>query len=135
MTRIRSPPPPRSTAATNPVNDARCYIDVNNNFLADSAVDVEAWIMREVTREFARLEGAAFINGVGPKQPQGMISSGLVNYYPSGNAGAVTANSIVALPFQLAAEYAKTAVSLCPVPRWPPFASSRIARADTCLTP
>lgn len=89
-----------------PLCDARCYVDVSNNLLADSAVDVEAWLMREVTREFGRLEGAAFINGVGPKQPQGLLTSGDISYFPSGSASAITADAIVALPFQLGAAYA-----------------------------
>jgi HK97 family phage major capsid protein len=96
-----------------PVNASRCYVDVNNNFLADSAIDVEAWLMREVAREFARLEAAAFINGVGAKQPQGLLTSGDISYLASGVASALIdgthngADALIAMMFQLPAAYAQ----------------------------
>ncbi|MGO9547401.1 MAG: phage major capsid protein [Rhodomicrobium sp.] len=95
-----------------PVDDSRCYVDVSNNFLADSAIDIEAWLVREFAREMARLEGAAFINGTGAKQPLGLQTATGINYYPSGNASTLVDDAVVALPFQLPAMYAQNGVWL-----------------------
>lgn len=42
--------------------------------LDDSAVDVEAWLAGKVADKFARVEGAAFINGTGVGQPRGFTT-------------------------------------------------------------
>ncbi len=43
--------------------------------LDDAAFDVEAWLADEIAREFARAEGAAFINGTGVNQPKGFLTA------------------------------------------------------------
>jgi HK97 family phage major capsid protein len=43
--------------------------------LDDAAFDVEAWIAGEIAMEFARAEGAAFVNGTGVNQPLGFLAS------------------------------------------------------------
>ncbi|MCJ8191769.1 phage major capsid protein [Sphingomicrobium aestuariivivum] len=43
--------------------------------LDDAAFDVEAWLAGEIATEFARAEGAAFVNGTGTNQPLGFLSS------------------------------------------------------------
>jgi len=101
---------PAYGAADIPVSGIRCEIPVSNDFLADSAIDVEAWITRELGQLFAKTEGGAFIGGSGVKQPLGILNGtgvGGANYYPTGNASALVADSIVALPFQLPAVYAQ----------------------------
>ena len=95
-----------------PVNGARCYVDVSNDFLADFAIDIEAWLTRELAREMARLEGAAFINGSGVKQPLGLQTASGIAYYPSGNASTLVDDAVVALPFQLPAQYQQNGVWL-----------------------
>lgn len=42
--------------------------------LDDGVVDVEQWLAEEVQAEFAKQEGAAFINGAGAAQPKGLLS-------------------------------------------------------------
>jgi HK97 family phage major capsid protein len=42
--------------------------------LDDAAVDVEAWLADKVADKFARVEGAAFINGTGVGQPRGFAT-------------------------------------------------------------
>jgi len=46
----------------------------SQTLLDDSAVDVEAWLAAKVANKFARVEGAAFINGNGVNQPRGFAS-------------------------------------------------------------
>jgi len=49
--------------------------------LDDAAFDVESWLASEIGQEFARAEGAAFVNGTGTDQPQGFLAA------PSATAG------------------------------------------------
>lgn len=44
--------------------------------LDDAAFDVENWLASEIAIEFARAEGAAFINGTGVNQPKGFLQAG-----------------------------------------------------------
>lgn len=43
--------------------------------LDDAAFDLEGWLASEIAMEFARAEGAAFVNGTGVDQPLGFLSS------------------------------------------------------------
>ena len=66
--------------------------------LDDSVFDLEAWLANEIAQEFARAEGAAFVNGTGTNQPSGLLNVatsaaadgsrpfGTVQYVPSGSA-------------------------------------------------
>ena len=66
--------------------------------LDDAVFDVEAWLAREIGSEFARAEGAAFINGSGTNQPKGFLlqptsnandatrAFGTLQFVASGNA-------------------------------------------------
>ena len=42
--------------------------------LDDAAFDVEEWLATEIATEFARAEGAAFVNGSGVNQPRGFLT-------------------------------------------------------------
>ncbi len=66
--------------------------------LDDAMFDVEAWLAGEVGSEFARAEGAAFVNGNGVNQPKGFLQAttsnlpdatrtfGTLQFIASGNA-------------------------------------------------
>ena len=41
--------------------------------LDDAAFDLESWLASEIAMEFARAEGAAFVNGTGVNQPKGFL--------------------------------------------------------------
>ena len=43
--------------------------------LDDAAFDVEAWLANEIATEFARAEGAAFVNGSGVNRPKGFLAA------------------------------------------------------------
>jgi HK97 family phage major capsid protein len=47
----------------------------SQQMLDDAMFDVEAWLAQEIATEFARAEGAAFVNGTGTSQPLGFLSS------------------------------------------------------------
>lgn len=66
--------------------------------LDDAAFDLESWLAEEIAMEFARAEGAAFINGTGANQPRGFLDApnsaakdatrpfGTLQFIASGNA-------------------------------------------------
>lgn len=66
--------------------------------LDDAAFDLEGWLSSEIAMEFARAEGAAFVNGTGTNQPKGFLAApvataadatrafGTLQYVGSGNA-------------------------------------------------
>ena len=72
--------------------------------LDDAAFDIESWLASEIAMEFARAEGAAFVNGNGTDQPLGFLASpqslagdavrpfGSLQYIGSGNADGFDAN-------------------------------------------
>jgi HK97 family phage major capsid protein len=67
--------------------------------LDDAAFDVEGWLAGEIATEFAKAEGAAFINGSGTARPKGFLQFpnaattdavrpfGTLQYVPSGVVG------------------------------------------------
>jgi HK97 family phage major capsid protein len=52
--------------------------------LDDAAFDLESWLASEIAMEFARAEGAAFVNGTGTNQPRGFLAA------PSASTGDAT---------------------------------------------
>ena len=66
--------------------------------LDDAAFDLEGWLSSEIAMEFARAEGAAFVNGTGFDQPEGFLNApvstaedgartfGTLQYVASGDA-------------------------------------------------
>lgn len=73
--------------------------------LDDAAFDVEAWLAAEIATEFAKAEGAAFVNGNGTNKPRGFLQAatavtsdatrpfGTLQYVASGAAGAFVASN------------------------------------------
>ncbi len=73
--------------------------------LDDAAFDVEGWLAGEIATEFAKAEGAAFVNGNGTNKPRGFLQSptavtgdatrpfGTLQYVASGAAGAFVATN------------------------------------------
>jgi HK97 family phage major capsid protein len=91
---------------------------VTQQLLEDSYFDIEAFLQGEVATEFARAEGAAFVNGTGVSQPKGFLSYttaatadtarafGTIQHLATGGAGtAPTADHLTALIFLLKAGY------------------------------
>ncbi|WP_417819054.1 phage major capsid protein [Tritonibacter scottomollicae] len=72
--------------------------------LDDAGFDLENWLASEIAIEFARAEGAAFVNGSGIDQPEGFLNApattaedaarpfGTLQYLASGDAGGFDAN-------------------------------------------
>ena len=72
--------------------------------LDDAGFDLENWLASEIAMEFARAEGAAFVNGSGVNQPKGFLAApvsedfdgdrpfGTLQYLGSGDAAGFGAN-------------------------------------------
>ena len=70
----------------------------SQTMLDDAAFDLEGWLASEIAMEFARAEGAAFINGIGTNRPKGFLAAptsalgdaarafGTLQYVASGDA-------------------------------------------------
>lgn len=94
--------------------------------LDDAAFDVENWLASEIATEFAKAEGAAFVNGNGTNKPKGFLTYptatlndigrpfGTLQYIASGVAGAFAAtapeNRLLDLLHALRAPYRQGAV-------------------------
>lgn len=93
--------------------------------LDDAAFDVEGWLANEIATEFARAEGAAFVNGTGVNQPKGFLGAtlsaagdntrafGSLQFIGSGNAtgfDAAPEAKLIDLVFQLKAPLRQGAV-------------------------
>ncbi len=56
-----------------PMGELYANPSASQAMLDDAAFDLEAWLADEIATEFARAEGAAFINGSGTNQPKGFL--------------------------------------------------------------
>jgi len=77
----------------------------SQSMLDDAAFDVEAWLANEIATEFARAEGAAFVNGNGTNRPKGFLAApnaatvdsvrpfGTLQYLSTGVAGGFPASN------------------------------------------
>ncbi len=50
------------------------YIKISRQNLEDSVFDVEAYLLKRLTRQFAQKEGVAFISGNGVARPEGILT-------------------------------------------------------------
>ena len=56
-----------------PMGELYANPSASQAMLDDAVFDLEAWLADEIATEFARAEGAAFINGSGTNQPKGFL--------------------------------------------------------------
>jgi len=56
-----------------PTGDLYANPAASQSMLDDAAFDLESWLASEIAMEFARAEGAAFVNGSGTNQPKGFL--------------------------------------------------------------
>jgi HK97 family phage major capsid protein len=90
---------------------------ISQQLLDDAAIDLEQWLADEVDTEFARQEGIAFLSGDGVNKPHGILTYvtgaanaarhpwGAIPTVNSGAAGALTADGIINLIYDLPGEF------------------------------
>jgi len=87
------------------VNKMMVYSDISVEMLQDAAFNMRQEISSDVAEDFAKLEGAAFINGNGVKKPEGLLANADISSYNSGAAAALTADSLFEIQGELKAGY------------------------------
>lgn len=90
---------------------------VTQRLVDDAGFDLGSWIEGKLTDKFARTEGSAFVSGNGIGKPRGFLTYptstvtdatrawGTVQYIPSGNATAITADGLKDTVWSLRAPY------------------------------
>lgn len=73
------------------------YTDISLEMLRDSVFDMKAQITSDISEDFARLEGQAFISGNGVNKPEGLLTNSSVGETNTGSASALTADSLYAI--------------------------------------
>jgi HK97 family phage major capsid protein len=111
-----------------PVHELRGLLKISQQNLEDSMFNLEDFIKERLTLQFAQTEGRAFINGTGNGMPRGLLSYNIkasasygaggagkanvvdaIPYVPSGNASAITADSILNILMDLKSYYVPNA--------------------------
>lgn len=76
----------------------------------DPVRNFEEWISRKLAQKFGQAEGTAFVNGTGSGQPEGILNTNAgITQVNSGAAGAVTADGLINLIYELPDFYARNA--------------------------
>ena len=78
-----------------PVHEQYAAPTLTQKIIDDSVIDIEAWLMENVSRKFARTENAAFVAGNGVKKPSGFMAKTFVANasYAWGTPGFITSGA------------------------------------------
>jgi len=68
---------------------------ISNQNLEDSVWDIEGYVLRRLTRQFAKKEGEAFLTGDGVNRPEGVLTNTATNSFTSLEAGKITPDDII----------------------------------------
>ncbi len=77
------------------------YLKLSRQNLEDSVFDVEGYILKRLTRQFAQKEGLAFISGNGVARPEGILTVAALSSYGGMNGLLGTSSSHLLLPSDL----------------------------------
>ena len=90
-------------------------LKATNEFLKDTAIDVEDYVADQLALALGNKEEVAFINGTGVKQPTGLLhdTDGAGIGATTANSGIVTFDDVMRLYYSLGAPYRKDAAFLC----------------------
>jgi len=70
------------------------YTDISFELFRDSAYDMKTQIISDISEDFSRLEGQAFISGNGVNKPEGLLTNSSVGETVTGSASALTGDSL-----------------------------------------
>ncbi len=88
-----------------PVHEMACYVDVSQQLLEDSAVNVQSEVSMDLAEEFARLEGVAFTSGDGAKKPMGIMSDSGLSSTLNGHATTLQGDGLISIKYAMPAYY------------------------------
>jgi len=88
-----------------PAHKLATYVDISNELLADSGGTAEAEVRLALAEDFGQKEGAAFVNGTGIKQPEGLMTHAGIEHTLNGHATTLSADKLIALMYAMPAAY------------------------------
>ena len=88
-----------------PARKLMTYVDISNELLADSGGTAEQEVRLALAEDFGQKEGAAFVNGSGVKEPEGLMTNADIATTVNGHATLLAADSLVTLMYDLPAMY------------------------------
>jgi len=92
-----------------PVRIMTAMKEISNEDIEDSLFDLPAELNEEFTEQFAKAEGAGFLNGAGNMQPEGIMVNPAVAADNTGSASALTYSGFVNCSHNLKSGYAANA--------------------------
>ncbi|QRY66545.1 phage major capsid protein [Ensifer sp. PDNC004] len=92
-----------------PVHEAACYVDVSLRLLEDSAINVDAEVASDLSEEFGRIEGPAFISGDGVKKPEGFMQAAGIKEFKNGHVANIQPDALVKMMYSLPEAYRNSA--------------------------
>lgn len=88
-----------------PARKLMTYVDISNELLSDSGGTAEAEVRLALAEDFGKKEGAAFVNGTGAGQPEGLMTHPDIGEYVNGSTTAVSPDAMVKMMYDLPAAY------------------------------
>ena len=88
-----------------PARKMMTYVDISNELLSDSGGTAEAEVRLALAEDFGKKEAAAFVNGDGVMQPEGIMTNGDIAYTANGHATVLAADPLITLMYALPAQY------------------------------
>ena len=88
-----------------PTHELYALVDISNQMLEDSVFDLEAEMQQEFATQFAKGEGAGFIDGTSINQPEGILTNSDVGETASGHASTLLADGLISLVHAVKSEY------------------------------
>lgn len=81
------------------------YVDISNELLSDSGGTAEAEVRLSLAEDFGKKEGAAFVNGTGAGQPEGLMSHAGIAEWVNGSTTAVDPDELIKMIYDMPAAY------------------------------
>lgn len=92
-----------------PTHEMYALVDISEQELEDAAFNLETEMNAEFATQFAKSEGAAFVNGTGVGQPEGVLQNSNVGTTNSGAAAALTGDGLIDLVHAIKSDYGQNA--------------------------
>jgi len=87
------------------VHELNTFVDVSNQLLEDSVLDIEAEIRLAFAEDVGQKEGLAFTYGTGVKQPEGFMTRDDIEFTLNGHATNLSADALIKLMYAQPAHY------------------------------
>ncbi len=98
-----------------PTHELYARVLISNWDLEDPVVDLESIITQDMVVQFAKAEGATFVNGTGVGQPEGILTDAdaINTAILNGGSSFVNADGIIKLAFSIKEQYFSGACFVC----------------------